>query len=168
MALVKCHDCGNPISPNALMCPQCGVKPIKKTSIITWIIGAIFLIAVYQGCSLINKNSTQTPRSVSSFVAKAPNPCQATNFTVKGLRSRRDHDYTILVGTITNDGAVACGVQVKVSVYNKDGEVLQTKDPWPASIRNIAPGAGENFEVFMQFDRNIKSFNVVPIDAKAW
>ena len=27
MALVKCHECGGPVSTTAKTCPQCGAKP---------------------------------------------------------------------------------------------------------------------------------------------
>lgn len=57
MALVTCAECKAEISSEANSCPQCGAKPAKKTSLLTWIVGAIFLVVVFQSCSDINEKT---------------------------------------------------------------------------------------------------------------
>lgn len=55
MALIKCSECGSDVSDKAVACPKCGAKPKKKTSIFTWIIGAIFFVIVFRTCSTIEE-----------------------------------------------------------------------------------------------------------------
>ena len=59
--LTICKDCGHQISKNAAQCPNCGAK-IKKTSMLTWIIGAFigipFLIGVF-GAAFSDKTTSQ-------------------------------------------------------------------------------------------------------------
>jgi hypothetical protein len=69
MALVKCSECGTEISDKAAVCVKCGAKPKKKTSLFTWIVGAVFIVIVFimvvspdeQG-----RNTTTTPATTST------------------------------------------------------------------------------------------------------
>jgi hypothetical protein len=168
MALVNCHDCGKPISRNALICPQCGVKPKKKTSIVTWVIGGIVLVVVFRTCTVMNERAvpSDTAAAVSSLTIKPS--CDAANFIVKNIKSRREYDHAIFTATVTNTGPTACGVQLKASTYDKAGAVVNTSDFWPASVRNIEPGANENFQSFLRFDPAVKTVEIVPISARVW
>lgn len=168
MALVNCHDCGNPISRNALICPQCGVKPREKTSILTWVVGAIFLVIVFRTCSSLNERAAPVAGATLVPSLPAKPPCDAASFTVKNIKSRREYDHAIFTATVTNTGSTACGVQLKASTYDKAGAVVGTNDFWPASIRNIEPGASENFNSFLRFDPAIKTFEITPISARVW
>ncbi|MCG3744583.1 hypothetical protein ACXHPE_17315 [Vibrio cincinnatiensis] len=47
MALVKCKECGEKVSTKAKSCPNCGAKPPKKTSIVTWAVLVLILFGVY-------------------------------------------------------------------------------------------------------------------------
>jgi hypothetical protein len=47
VALVKCKECGEKVSTTAKACPNCGAKPPKKTSIVTWTVLALILFGVY-------------------------------------------------------------------------------------------------------------------------
>jgi RNA polymerase subunit RPABC4/transcription elongation factor Spt4 len=49
MALVKCKECGEKVSTKSKACPNCGAKPPKKTSFVTWGVLIIILIALYGG-----------------------------------------------------------------------------------------------------------------------
>jgi len=46
MALINCHECGAKVSTSAKVCPGCGVKPKKPTSMTTWVIGGVVLSAI--------------------------------------------------------------------------------------------------------------------------
>lgn len=168
MALVKCHDCGNPISRNALICPQCGVKPRQKTSILTWVIGAIVLVVAFRTCTTFNERATPSAVVTATPSISAKPACDAASFVVKNIKSRRQYDQAIFTATVTNTGSTACGVQLKASTYDKEGAVVGTNDFWPASIRNIEPGAAENFQSFMRFDPAVKTFEITPISARVW
>ena len=47
MALVKCKECNEEISSKAKVCPKCGVKPPKKTSLFTWLVLIIIVFVIY-------------------------------------------------------------------------------------------------------------------------
>lgn len=74
MALTKCGECKNEISDSAKVCPQCGGKPTQKTSIVTWIVGAIFLVVMFQSCSTINEKmaGNREDRAIRIAAASAP------------------------------------------------------------------------------------------------
>lgn len=47
MALVKCKECGEKVSTKAKVCPNCGAKTPKKTSLFTWIILIFIVFVIY-------------------------------------------------------------------------------------------------------------------------
>ena len=52
MALIKCEECGNEISENAKICPNCGAKNKireKKDNIIIAVLVPLFLIIMLIG-----------------------------------------------------------------------------------------------------------------------
>ena len=53
MALIDCHECGNPKSDQAKRCPHCGArKPYvrwKQNLLATVLIGAVLLVAFGSG-----------------------------------------------------------------------------------------------------------------------
>ena len=176
MALTTCKECKKEISTSAKACPHCGAKRPSPASTI-WtaiklVIALLFGLVVYQCTSLANRTPT-ADRPKDTMAAppdKAPyqHRCAPQDFTVSALKFRREYDTLNFTGTVTNSGALACGVQLKVSTYDGAESVVETKDFWPASIRNIAPGAAENFAYFVRYDKSAKRYDVVPIDAKAW
>lgn len=48
MAIVKCKECGEPISSQARVCPKCGVKRPKQVGIIGFIVVVVVCILIYQ------------------------------------------------------------------------------------------------------------------------
>lgn len=94
--------------------------------------------------------------------------CSASDFAVSDLSGRHKYDRLVIVAKVTNTGTRACGVQVKASSFDKGDSLLDTNDGWPASVRNIAPGASENFTMHLRGDRPASRFTVVPIDAREW
>lgn len=101
-------------------------------------------------------------------VAQATTRCSPRDFKVSVLKFRKEYDKHKFTGTVTNNGTQPCGVQLKVSTYDQNGEVIETADFWPASIRNIEPGARENFWYFVNYDKAAKTYDAVAIDAKSW
>lgn len=183
MALTKCRECGKEISTTARSCPHCGAK---RTSVLgrIWLAAKLFVALIvglmaYQCGTVMNRVSSSesspplagaapaTPSAARSPTPSAPR-CTASDFSVTALKFRKDYDSLRFTGTVTNNGALPCGVQLKVSTYDASGAVVETTDFWPASIRNISPGAAENFSYFVRFDSNAKRYDVAPIDAKAW
>ena len=95
-------------------------------------------------------------------------PCAAKSFMVKNINSKNQYGKAVLTATVTNNNKTACGVQIKSSSYDKNGVLIDTNDFWPASIRNIDPGASENFKTQLRADRAAKTYDLVPIDTRVW
>jgi hypothetical protein len=72
MALVKCGECGGAISDTAAACPQCGAPPKKKTSVLTWVIGAFVLYLVYHVTSLQIERSERVDTASAAAVPVVP------------------------------------------------------------------------------------------------
>lgn len=73
MALVKCKECGADVSSKAAACPKCGAKPTKKTSIFTWVVLVVTLIAAWAmitGESGLSSSSSTTAAAGSSPSAR--------------------------------------------------------------------------------------------------
>jgi RNA polymerase subunit RPABC4/transcription elongation factor Spt4 len=72
MALVKCKECGVQVSTKAQNCPNCGAKAPKKTSLFTWLVLIVIIVA---GWSAIQSPSTKSPSTArTSTAAGTGNP----------------------------------------------------------------------------------------------
>lgn len=71
MSLVKCKECGHEISKSAKQCPNCGSK-IKRTSVLTILVGIIFAFAVFLtvGNNSSNSNYQSTSNNANKGRAK--------------------------------------------------------------------------------------------------
>lgn len=55
--MIKCKGCGEEISKKAKICPKCGEPAPKKTSLLTWLVGILFIVALI---NYGNNNSNKT------------------------------------------------------------------------------------------------------------
>jgi len=95
--------------------------------------------------------------------------CLPESFVVSEPKFRQTlPDVVSFTGTVTNKGASACGVQLKIVTFDAAGAPLEAKEFWPASVRNIAPGGSEHYTYFVQFDSAMKTFDLRAVSAKAW
>lgn len=67
MALVKCKECGKEVSNKASKCPNCGAKPPKKTSPVTWLVLIAIMFVVY-----VTSTSPDKDSPVVSSTSSAP------------------------------------------------------------------------------------------------
>jgi hypothetical protein len=76
MALIKCKECGVDVSTSAKACPKCGAKPPRKTSVLTWIMIALFVGVVYGmvKASLSPASTSSASRASGSVPATAEAP----------------------------------------------------------------------------------------------
>ena len=65
--LIKCKGCGEEISKNAKVCPHCGEPAPKKTSLLTWLVLILFIVAIF------NIDTTNTSSS-SSYTSTPKTP----------------------------------------------------------------------------------------------
>lgn len=95
---------------------------------------------------------------IKSFKAKFVNECRRSPcFYMKG------------VAVLTNRCAEPVGVQIKITAYDKGGAPVATRDLWPASVKNISPGDYTfSIDQWLDYDPEIKRFDLVPINVKRW
>ena len=169
MALQKCTECGREVSSTAAACnPLWGKTVPRGSSLWTGIkvgVAAIFGLLVYQCVSITQvADPLNSPAALAKVTVPTAAPtCSPQHFSLSGLKFRRERDFIYLTGTITNNGSQACGVQLKTSSYDSKNTVVDTSDYWPASIRNIEPGAKENFSHMVRYDGVAKTYDVVAI-----
>ncbi len=75
MALKKCKECGKDISSKAELCPHCGAKAPKKTSLVTWLILILILLGIYAAnqSPSTSVNSSYTKSAKSQATASTDN-----------------------------------------------------------------------------------------------
>lgn len=73
------------------------------------------------------------------------------------------------VGVIEHSCNTPIGVQVKITAYDKLNSPVNTKEFWPASIRNIPKGEYVfNMPSNFEYSPEISSFRFEVIDIKVW
>lgn len=92
MALVKCRECGGPVSTTATACPKCGAKPRQPTSMTTWIIGGLFVLMVAVMVFSPSKRE-QPPAADSSQSVKAAAAVKADFDMLAKRRQEREEAY---------------------------------------------------------------------------
>ena len=145
----------------------------------------IALIAAAVIAWLIVRYPTDTPATgkVAAEPAKATTStaprvtCSVSDFAVEGFSSRVFDDCRVtpcpalkLTGKLKNKCTIPAGAQIKITAYDGKGSVVDTVDGWPASMRNIAPGADYAFDLgpLMKYRSTMKKFEVSVIDARSW
>lgn len=173
MALIRCDDCGREFSSAAKACPQCG----RPRSSISWTTITVLVVVVVLGWSATQMASTpggaaQSERydAVADVRPVAPSsPCTATAFEVREVNiPKRRNGYIWFVGVVHNGNSVPCAVELQASGYSTKGAMLNTTNFWPASTKNIAPGAQYNFDMMMDDVAAIDRIEVTPIGARQW
>lgn len=72
-------------------------------------------------------------------------------------------------GTLTNGCTTPIGVRLKITAFDAQGRAIQTRELWPASTRNIAPGDyAFSMDTWLEPDDRIERFAVEPAEVKAW
>lgn len=136
------------------------------TNNIKKIVGAVFIFAIlyfsFVGGSKSPANPVQgcsvSDISIKSTKAKWVNSCHTKQcFFLKG------------VAVLNNACTIPTGAQIKMTGYDKDGHPVATRGLWPASIKNIAPGDYTfSLDGWLDYDRDIVSFELEPIEVKSW
>ncbi len=66
MALVKCKECGSEVSTKAKVCPKCGAKAPKKTSLLSWLVAGIMAVLMFNFITSDPSGNTSSTSSTSS------------------------------------------------------------------------------------------------------
>lgn len=94
--------------------------------------------------------------------------CTPADVSISKITGSIDHGHVSVVGTLTHQCAQPTGVQVKLSVYDRKGNLMDVQDQWPASINNIPPNKPYNFSLFANKGEKGSRFTVEPIAVKQW
>jgi hypothetical protein len=94
--------------------------------------------------------------------------CGTSDFTFHELRAQpAGYGFTRITGRISNNCAVAKGAQIKITTYNRAGDILSDNDIWPASINNIPANSEFQFE-WLHTKAVFSKFTVTIISVKSW
>jgi hypothetical protein len=101
--------------------------------------------------------------------AQSKQPTYECNIELKGVRALREEPSSIrIVGDIINHCTVALGVQLKATVRDEKGLVVDSFDFWPASVRNVEPEVPYAFAMPWRVETSWVSFELTVIDRKRW
>jgi hypothetical protein len=94
--------------------------------------------------------------------------CGTSDFTFHALRAQSaGYGFTRITGRISNNCAEAKGAQIKITTYNRAGDILSDNDFWPASIDNIPANSEFPFE-WLHTKVVFAKFTVTIISVKSW
>lgn len=133
-----------------------------KNSIGLIIIGLIIFFSLRQG-------------DISPNASAETSSCKTTDISIKTTRIKwvdecKRSPCTVLRGTavLTNNCSLPVGVEVKITGFDKHGTPIATRDLWPASTNNIAPGDYVfSLDQWLDYDPAIKTFSLSAITVKA-
>lgn len=90
MALVKCKECGSEVSTKAKVCPKCGAKAPKKTSLFTWLVAVILAMVMFNA---FTSDPSSPPTSSASSGTSSSN--SETSSSSSGESSTRSSTTTV-------------------------------------------------------------------------
>ena len=94
--------------------------------------------------------------------------CSTSDIKIDKVNGRVDGDWIYVAGRLINNCDKPIGVQIKVTIYDKNGNILTVHDSWPASIKNIPAHTDFPFEDMIQRVRGFDKFEIRVIEVKNW
>lgn len=115
------------------------------------LISAILLLAplaAHAGCSVKDF-------SITEFTPSAPN----------GLTGKLS-----LRGELVNNCTAASAAQIRIEIKDESGNVLQSKQAWPAGTSNITPGKTIQFDLgrLFHYQTSIASYTASVVNVRTW
>lgn len=74
MAVVTCKKCGAQFMEAGKVCPACGAKSPKKTSVLVWILAALFALIFLKSCYGVVTGDAPPPKSPQALAAASAKP----------------------------------------------------------------------------------------------
>lgn len=100
--------------------------------------------------------------------------CAATDFAVQDFKMSTSGSGTglrlSLKGKLVNHCATPAAAQVKIEAKDASGNVLVSKQGWPAGTSNINPGDGVDFDLgrLFRYQPEMQSYTVGIAEVRAW
>jgi hypothetical protein len=101
----------------------------------------------------------------------ATEACAISDIQIKSaniVRQGSSGQFSIIVGELSNSCGDAIGVQLHITLRDRDGKVISTSDPWPAGIHNIPPRSTYAFTVNAAENRPADSVQVEVTEVRRW
>jgi len=111
--------------------------------------------------------NTAVPRIVSGLF-DGDTHCNPSDFKISGLTGTVEYGYLTVVGTVRNNCSEAAAPQLKLTVFDCKGNVLDTDESWPASVRNIGSHSSYVFKLMMSVPENQQKYSVYVMDVRRW
>lgn len=181
MDSVFCTNCGKYSVPGSQFCMSCGAalgatnagasRERKRSggillAIVLCVSAALVLIAW-----LSWRVAPGADGNVEAVLPEASvSPCKLSDITIDKLRGvAEDGGFARITGRVVNHCASAVGVELKITFYGKDGDILKVDDGfWPASVHNIAAGQEYTFEAVEDRADGFRRFEVEVVGLNVW
>lgn len=137
----------------------------------------VAVLALSEGQKQPETSPPAAPVRQTQAAPPPPARCQASDFEVEGFSAKVFDDCRAsscpalkLTGRLRNKCDRPAGAQIKITATDKAGNVVDTIDGWPASVRNIQPGGTLAFDFgpLMTYRKGMANFAVEVIDARTW
>jgi hypothetical protein len=94
--------------------------------------------------------------------------CAATDFAIQDVKVIATR--LSVKGKLVNNCTSAAAAQVRVDAKDGSGNVLATKEGWPAGTTNISPGQSVDFDLgrLLHYQSDMQSYSVSVVDVRAW
>jgi hypothetical protein len=104
----------------------------------------------------------------------AAHACGATDFAIQdvkvsavgtGIATRLS-----VKGKLVNNCSAAAAAQVRVDAKDGSGNVLASKEGWPAGTTNISPGQAVDFDMgrMLHYQSDMQSYSLTVVNVRAW
>jgi hypothetical protein len=94
--------------------------------------------------------------------------CSTSDVEVSKLRGESNGGYLYVYGVIKHKCSEPVGVQLKLTAYNKKGDIVDDRELWPASVRNIRPSTPYPFKLILETGGVKGTLDVDVIRVKQW
>lgn len=100
--------------------------------------------------------------------------CSATDFSIQSFKikpvSGGIGPRVSLSGELVNNCTTAAAAQVRIVAKDASGNVVASKQGWPAGTSNISPGKSVSFDLgrLFRFNSTMQSFTASVSEVRAW
>jgi len=104
----------------------------------------------------------------------AANACAPTDFAITEFKPQVPAPGSTmrlrLAGELVNHCSSASSAQIRIEAKDASGNVLATKEAWPAGTTNINPGESTKFDMgrLFRYSAEMDSYTVSVVDVRAW